>query len=438
MALRALDRMAREWGSYGSRQPSGERQPDRREGQATLKIAPALRSGLLKLLPGLRAERNIAGDLGLLVAASASLVVLLLIASPDGHAAFGKVLTIGLLLLAVGWAAYIARLCESTRSLTAARAAEQRQAAIAQFAREAISAVDLSTVLEAAATVVTRILEVEQCAIYEQQGAASDLLLPADSGQCNADCAQSGKWLRIEIGQPPAVALVAFRKAERAFANAEVDFARAIVDVVGAAVLRSRADAAGQIREAELTYRAFHDALTGLPNRALFEDRLQHAVARAQRNGTPVSLLFVDLDDFKTINDTFGHAAGDQVLFQVADRLSQCLRDGDTAARLGGDEFVLVLEGTTELEAAQVVARIEEVLQSHIRVGVHEIQVSASIGLANARREGGDAETLLRHADAAMYSIKQQTKDRASTRKPRLRRQAQSAHRSRPLWQVVS
>lgn len=427
MPLRVLDRAGRECSPHGVPPAMGERRAGRREDQAALNIVPAFRIRALEPLPASRSDRNTSVDLTWLAAASASLVVLLLIAWPDGHGRFADVIAIGL-LLAVGWAAvaYVARHADTHDALTESRAAEQRQAAVAQFARGAVNAVDLGTVLEAAVMLVARTLAVDHCRIYEQQVDADGLQLRADSGQLAAHRVESRIRVCIEAGQERYGVLVAVRSADRAFGDAEVDFVHGVADVLGAAVLRSRVDAARQLREAELTYRAFHDPLTGLPNRALFQDRLQHAVARAQRNATPVAVLFVDLDDFKSINDTHGHAVGDHVLFQVADRLSQCLREGDTAARLGGDEFVLVLEGATETEAAQVVARITEVLQAPINVRDHNIHVSASIGLANARHQDGDAETILRHADAAMYSIKHQTKHGAPPRAARLRTLEQS------------
>src|SRR5881296_1865791 len=111
--------------------------------------------------------------------------------------------------------------------------------------------------------------------------------------------------------------------------------------------------------EEQLSHQAFHDQITGLANRALFQDRVSHGLERQTRDGDPVAVLFMDLDDFKTINDSLGHAAGDRLLQEVGERLKNCLRAADTAARMGGDEFGILLEdGGIGIEAADVAARI--------------------------------------------------------------------------------
>ncbi|MBW3657392.1 MAG: EAL domain-containing protein [Actinobacteria bacterium] len=159
--------------------------------------------------------------------------------------------------------------------------------------------------------------------------------------------------------------------------------------------------------ESELEHRAFHDALTGLANRALFRDRVEHTLARSGRE-TDLSygVLYVDLDSFKAINDTLGHAVGDGVLNHVADLLRECIRDVDTAARLGGDEFAILLDGMKDQSgAARVASRILEGLKRPVTIRGHEVQVDASIGIAIAE-PGQDAETFLRNADIAMYMAK--------------------------------
>ncbi|MCA1644219.1 MAG: diguanylate cyclase [Chloroflexi bacterium] len=323
---------------------------------------PAFRSRPTGPLPALPADRPARSDPRWLAAAGATLVVLLLIGLPDGRGRFADVVAIGL-LLAIGWAAvvYVARRSATDQTLTEARAAAQRQAAAAQLARRAINAADLGAVLDAAVVLVARTLAGARCQIYERQIGADVLQVRADSGQVERDRVEANIRIGIEAGQQPYGVLEACRRADRGFGAAELEFLSEVAEVLGAAVLRHQAETARDQREAELTHRAFHDSLTGLPNRALFEDRLKHALTRAERDATPVAVLLMDLDDFKSINDTLGHSVGDHVLFQVADRLTQCLREGDTAARLGGDEFVIVLEGATETEAAQAVTRITEV-----------------------------------------------------------------------------
>ena len=159
--------------------------------------------------------------------------------------------------------------------------------------------------------------------------------------------------------------------------------------------------------EEELRHLANYDALTGLPNRTLFQDRLKQAVRHAQRHGDHLGLLFIDMDHFKKINDSFGHAVGDLLLKSMAHRLSETLRSEDTVARLGGDEFVILLE---EVEEPQVVALVAQKLlaatESSFVLEGHDIRSSLSIGISVFPEDGEDAETMLKNADAAMYHAK--------------------------------
>ncbi len=158
--------------------------------------------------------------------------------------------------------------------------------------------------------------------------------------------------------------------------------------------------------EDRLTHQAFHDALTGLPNRALLTDRVTHALERAKRSGSDVALLFLDVDDFKTVNDSLGHTAGDELLVEIAERLREGLRSADTPARLGGDEFALLLEDTHGAEGAgRVAERLLEAFARPIQLGETVVQARASIGVVVAR-PGQTADELLRNADVAMYWAK--------------------------------
>ena len=165
-------------------------------------------------------------------------------------------------------------------------------------------------------------------------------------------------------------------------------------------------------REAEraLAYQALHDSLTGLPNRSLLLDRLRVALARSARTTDNVCVMLIDLDGFKQINDTLGHAAGDEFLQTISQRLVDTMRDADSVARLGGDEFVIVAEtATDELNARIVADRVLEVLRQPVRVGDTDLLVSGSVGLvvANASHDRTlDAGSLLRKADIAMYRAK--------------------------------
>jgi diguanylate cyclase (GGDEF)-like protein/PAS domain S-box-containing protein len=158
--------------------------------------------------------------------------------------------------------------------------------------------------------------------------------------------------------------------------------------------------------ETELTHQATHDVLTGLPNRMLLEDRLQQACARLTRSHDGVSVMFIDLDGFKAVNDTFGHTVGDQVLVEVANRLRQILRSVDTVARLGGDEFVVFCEGLPESEVAEVVRRIHDAITVPLVVGGEVLRIGVSIGVETARDDAITFDELLARADQAMYREK--------------------------------
>jgi len=187
-------------------------------------------------------------------------------------------------------------------------------------------------------------------------------------------------------------------------------------------VLNTRDVSERKAFEDQLSHQAFHDAVTGLANRALFKDRVEHALERQARTSVPVSVLFMDLDDFKTINDSLGHAAGDRLLTEVGDRLKTSLRQADTAARLGGDEFAILLEdGGDGIDAAQVAVRILAALEGPFHLEGKEVFVHASIGIASA--EGSPAgpegaEELLRNADIAMYMAKEAGKGRYQVFEP--------------------
>jgi diguanylate cyclase (GGDEF)-like protein/PAS domain S-box-containing protein len=165
--------------------------------------------------------------------------------------------------------------------------------------------------------------------------------------------------------------------------------------------------------EEELKHQAFHDALSGLANRALFRDRLEHALARATRSKSSLAVLFLDLDDFKLINDSLGHTTGDALLVAVAGRLSESLRSGDTAARFGGDEFAVLLEETSSPEeACQAAERLISALRAPLVIEDHEIQVCVSVGVALSQAGREDPTELMQAADVAMYAAKAHGKGR--------------------------
>jgi diguanylate cyclase (GGDEF)-like protein/PAS domain S-box-containing protein len=173
--------------------------------------------------------------------------------------------------------------------------------------------------------------------------------------------------------------------------------------------------------EMQLTHQAFHDELTGLANRALFTDRVAHALAKRERDASTLAVLLLDLDDFKTVNDGLGHAAGDSMLRAVAERLAALVRPGDTTARLGGDEFAMVLVDLPHEQAAlHAVERIIAVLAQPLVIEGKEVFVQASIGLAFAADGPVTPEEVLRNADAAMYVVKTDGKGRYAVFQPHM------------------
>jgi len=180
-------------------------------------------------------------------------------------------------------------------------------------------------------------------------------------------------------------------------------------EVVG--IVESFRDISERKRAEELAqHLATHDALTGLPNRLLFLDRLEVALARARREGTQPALLYCDLDDFKLINDTCGHAVGDCVLRSAGDRMASVVRASDTVARLGGDEFVVLLPDVEdEAAAAAVAGKIHEALSAPVECAPHALEIEASVGVA-IYRDGDDVDSLLGRADDNMYRAKRSGK----------------------------
>jgi diguanylate cyclase (GGDEF)-like protein len=203
--------------------------------------------------------------------------------------------------------------------------------------------------------------------------------------------------------------------------------ADAVGNQIGQFIRRQQAEEALRESEAQFRQLAQYDTLTQLPNRALFYDRLAQALAQAQRNGFTLAVMFVDLDRFKYINDTYGHAAGDLLLKEISRRLSECVRRNDTVGRLSGDEFAVVLSRLTAAEdAATVAQKIVAALNLPVALGATQVDVTASIGITVFPGDSTDQESLLSNADIAMYRAKEGGRNNYQFYTPELHRRARA------------
>lgn len=190
----------------------------------------------------------------------------------------------------------------------------------------------------------------------------------------------------------------------------EQEFANSVVNAVSLSLeIKKRRLIQEELRAQKdiFHYHAHHDVLTGLPNRFLFDDRLNQTIKQAHRNQSKIAVLFLDLDHFKGINDSMGHKAGDDLLIEVAQRLKKHLRDTDTLARLGGDEFAIVLDGVADNDGVKTITQtLIKVMETPVELFNHSLYVTLSVGVAIYPEDGDNAETLLKHADTAMYQAK--------------------------------
>jgi diguanylate cyclase (GGDEF)-like protein/PAS domain S-box-containing protein len=181
--------------------------------------------------------------------------------------------------------------------------------------------------------------------------------------------------------------------------------------------------------EARISYLATRDPLTELPNRVLFNDRLGQGIVAARRTGQSLALMFIDLDRFKNINDSLGHQVGDQLLKQVAARMLECIRKGDTLSRLGGDEFVVTLEGLQQAEdAAQVAGKVIKALSRQFEIGGHTLNTSCSIGISIFPLDAEDERALMKNADTAMYHAKEKGRNNYQFFSPEMNTRAVERH----------
>jgi diguanylate cyclase (GGDEF)-like protein/PAS domain S-box-containing protein len=319
-----------------------------------------------------------------------------------------------------------------------------QQSAVAALGAQALESSDASELFDAAASIVASQLDVEFCELLEESEERDALVLRAGTGwhpglvrRASSPIGSSfhagftwgslghvivedfatetrfrptpllrehgvvsGVSVVVGTRARPHAVLGAYSAEPRRFDNEDVNFLKLIAHLLAGAIEH-------QLAEDTIRHQALHDSLTGLPNRALLLERLNHSVNRTVRGGAAVAVLFVDVDNFKLVNDGFGHAVGDQLLLTIAQRLQEILRPTDTVARVGGDEFVIVYEDVaSDPDAVDLAERVLDTFTEPFRVAGREHHVSASVGVA-LQRGDADPEVLVRDADAAMYLAKE-------------------------------
>jgi diguanylate cyclase (GGDEF)-like protein len=312
-----------------------------------------------------------------------------------------------------------------------------QQAAIAALGRRALEGGDPAELMRETVGMLRRVLHLQSAAVLEHHTDGSTRVRAHEGAPIQDPPATPGASTTIMIGRAPAVfgVLEIQPGLARLLTSEELDFLDAIANVLADAVARRSA-------EQGLRQQALHDPLTGLPNRLLFVDTVSRALARAKRRGHLTAVFFLDVDGFKVVNDSLGHAVGDELLQELGQRLSASLRTTDTVARFGGDEFVILCEDTRDPHATAILAeQVAATIARPASIGGVEHAVSASIGIALAEPPTRDAPTrmaedMIREADAAMYRAKERgrgrvelydeaMRDRATTR---LRIEAELRH----------
>jgi diguanylate cyclase (GGDEF)-like protein/PAS domain S-box-containing protein len=322
-----------------------------------------------------------------------------------------------LLLLIVGpLAALIARrILKRTQQTEQEQAWQARFQSLIQSASDVIMIIDSKGAIQYATQAIERVLG--RTATDVNGTLVIDLIHPAD-----VVSARSGLVSTAVSNGKVTGSEYRMRHGDGHWVFAEVHAANLHHDpAVRGTVLTIRDVSERKALEAQLTHQALHDSLTGLANRALFNDRLGHALARTRRGGSDLAVIVVDLDEFKLVNDTHGHQAGDAVLAQVGHRLLACIREGDTAARLGGDEFAILLEDVTPEEVAPISARILAAFDEPVAVGEGTLLVRASVGVAHGTQGLVDTADFLGCADIAMYAAKDRGRGRLAVFEPGMR-----------------
>jgi diguanylate cyclase (GGDEF)-like protein/PAS domain S-box-containing protein len=275
----------------------------------------------------------------------------------------------GPLLLAIG------------RDITERRGAEARLRAVAAMGERALAGADPAELAAEAIELMRTTLPIAGAEVRLLGGVTLASYGPTE-----------GERIRLPIGAGDELFVIP----ERPLSDEQISLVRALANILATALARLR-------DELRLRHEAVHDPLTGLANRTLLRDRLEQALARSEREGGATGVLFVDVDNFKQVNDAYGHARGDELLVELARRLSTAVRPADTVARFGGDEFVVVCEDVTEESALVLGQRLQEAIRVPLTSGGLPHGLSASVGVALGRR---DPDALLANADAAVYRAK--------------------------------
>jgi diguanylate cyclase (GGDEF)-like protein/PAS domain S-box-containing protein len=323
-----------------------------------------------------------------------------------------------LLLLYIAFSGSARRLAAQNRALR--RMAVDAQASEARFRSLVQNSSDIFVVVDAGGGVLYESVAVERVLGYP----AGERHSAYDSVHSD-DLTRARKFMH-DVTAAPGVEISAefrVRHADKTWRVLEWTGKDLSADAaVRGIVINSRDVSERKSLEDALTHQAFHDTLTGLANRALFIDRVTHALARSARQPRRLAVLFLDLDDFKTVNDTLGHAAGDRLLREIARRITAELRSGDTAARLSGDEFAVLIEDLQGDDVAALTAtRVLAAVGIPLTIEGHELRMTGSIGIALGHGTAETADDLLIEADVAMYHAKESGKARHATFEPQMR-----------------
>jgi diguanylate cyclase (GGDEF)-like protein/PAS domain S-box-containing protein len=303
----------------------------------------------------------------------------------------------------------VAGMVINARDVTERRARLERQAAISDLGREVLRATTFEESVECAADVIVRTVHASNCRIVsvpQSAGPGVQETQEIDTAGRNAGTATGADVpaLRVSVGDPeqPLAYIEVFK--DISTTRDEEAFVEMVAGIVLSATVRFGAEDA-------IRHQAMHDPLTGLPNRTLFNDRLEHALARHARDIGYVAVMIVDLDGFKNVNDSLGHLTGDALLVAVANRFEARLRGFDTIARLGGDEFALLFDGLEEADqAGRVAQRVLDALVGPLPLPGREVAIGASVGVSLTNTPGAKADRLIADADAAMYRAKREGK----------------------------